>query len=431
MEFDYIRPFPPMPAIREAMAKAVQLKEKGVKLFDFSSGSVGNLLFGIPVFTEMTIDVDDQLPPPLKVITEGIRDGLIDSIRPIPRALGYSPSSGTSEQKKWVIKYMRDVHGVPLSDEDTNRVACTAGGQLAMAASLRAIRPGTNVFLMQWDYSPISGIVSNNGCRLARVNMYDDLSLDIDDLGTKVTEKSVFYLSMPNNPTGYISVKDLKAIIQVMKEKHGGVIWDAPYLFTIFELSPKDAPIKARFRKAAVESLRKDFKEIGERNYENMCILSSLSKTCLIAGLRFGFATANPRWIANIEAIIGRENLSAPTLSFITGTSMLQRFLKTPIAHEWMCNILATRITTLLEYKIPLILPKNGLYGGLYALVKTPQEGKKFVDKLLEKGIVTVPGSSFCGEPVNAVRLSLVAVPWVEEDKKWIESVEALKNALS
>jgi aspartate/methionine/tyrosine aminotransferase len=235
---------------------------------------------------------------------------------------------------------------------------------------------------------------------------------------------------MPNNPTGYTSVKDLRTIVDVMSANEGGVIWDAPYMFTILELTPRSNPVKAKYNREIVDSLGKEFRKVGERNHESVCILSSLSKTCLIAGLRFGFAAANKQWIANMEAIIGRENLSAPTLSFITGTHMLQTFLENPIVHEWMCEILANRITVLLEEEIPLLLPKNGLYGALYALVKTPTEGKEFSNILLNKGLVTVPGSSFYGEPIDAVRLSLVAVPWVEGDEKWVESVRALRRAL-
>jgi aspartate/methionine/tyrosine aminotransferase len=430
MKFEYLRPFPSMPAIREAMAKAVQLREKGVPVFDFSSGSVGNLLFELSIFEELKINLNDELPTSLKIIAEGVKNGLFNSFCPVPRALGYSPTTGTPEQKRWVIKYMKDVHGVPLTDKDIDRVACTAGGQQAMAASLRAIKPNTDVFVLQWDYSSIPGIVNNNGCKLRRVKMHDDLSLDVNDLNSKATNKSVFYLSMPNNPTGYTSVEDFEVILEVMRKKEGGVIWDAPYLFTILELTPKQAPSRARFNKEVAEVVRKKFKKVVEQNYEDMCILSSLSKTCLIAGLRFGFATANRQWIANIEAIVGEENLSAPTLSFITGTSMLRMFLENPVAHEWMCEILAKRITVLLEEGIPLLMPKNGLYGALYALVKTPVEGTKFADELLNQGIVTVPGASFYGGPVNAVRLSLVAVPWVEGDEKWVESVRTLKKAL-
>ncbi len=430
MKYEYLRSFPPKPAIREAIIKADQLREKGVPVFDFGSGNVGNLLFELSILKEIEIELNDELPTPLKIIANGIRSGILNAFCPVPHALGYSPSTGNPEQKKWVIKYMRAVHGVPLTDEDIDRVACTAGGQQAMAVSLRALRRGTNVFMSQWDYSEIPGIVERNGCKLRRVKVHNDLSLDVDDLKEKVIDKSVFYVSMPNNPSGYTSVEDLRAIVEVMRTKEGGIIWDAPYLFTIFELTPKITPTKARFNKEVVETQKEKFKGVVEKDYDNICILSSLSKTCLIAGLRFGFVTANKQWIANVEAIIGNESLSAPTFSFITGALMLRMFLEKPIVHEWMCEILANRITVLLEEEIPLLLPKNGLYGALYALVETPIDGTKFADDLLNKGMVTVPGNSFYGEPVNAIRLSLVAVPWVEEDEKWTESVRALKKAL-
>jgi aspartate/methionine/tyrosine aminotransferase len=319
---------------------------------------------------------------------------------------------------------------VPLTDEDLDKVACTAGGQQAMAASLRAIKQGTDILMPQWDYSEIPGIVERNGCKLTRVKMHNDMSLDIDDLKKKVTEKAVFYLSMPNNPTGYTSVEDLKAVLEAMMTKEGGVIWDAPYLFTIFELTPKTSPTKARFNKEVAENQRRKFKDVVHKENDNLCILSSLSKTCLLSGLRFGFVTANKQWIANIETIIGNESLSAPTPSFITGAHMLKLFIENPIAHEWMCDILANRITVLLEEGVPLLLPKNGLYGALYALVKAPVDGTKFADELVNKGMVTISGNSFHGDPVNAVRLSLVAVPWVEGDEKWIEAARALKKAV-
>jgi len=430
MKCKYLRPFPQMPAIREAMVKTVQLKEKGVPVFDFSSGNVGNLLFEQFMFKKMQIESNRELPTPIKMIVQGISKILSASFYPTPYALGYSPATGTPSQKKMVIKYMKEVHGIPLSEKDVDRVACTAGGQLAMATSLRSIRPNTSVLISRWDYSPIPAIVKNNGCKLIRVQAHDDLSLNLNDLEKKVTDNSVYYLSMPNNPTGYTSVEDLKTIIEVMKKKQGGVIWDAPYLFTILELTPKDSPTKAKYNKVVSETIRKNFKKAIGKEYKDICILSSLSKTCLIAGLRFGFVTANKQWIANIEAIIGRDNLSAPTFSFITGTYFLKIFLENPIIHEWTCKILASRISTLIEEEMPLILPKNGIYGALYALVKTPKTGRIFAKELLNKGIVVVPGDSFYGDPIKAIRLSLVAVPWVEGDKKWIESIKVLKKAL-
>ena len=429
LEKEFLSPPPPPPAIRDAMATAVERKMKGLPTFDFSSGNIGNLLLRKKLFEAFNVEINNSLPKELRQIAEGLREGLIESYYPHPKGLAYSPTGGTEPIKKLVIRYFREIHGVPLSDNDIDKVVVTAGGQQAMTAALRALKPGTKVLLLRWDYSPIPGIIRDHNLNEVRIEANEDLSVNIDDLNGKVGEGSVFYLSMPNNPTGYVSPDDLMSITEVISTNRGGLIWDAPYLFTILRLTGK----RATFDRAFLQEIIGKFKKVAEKYYENMCILSSLSKTCLIAGLRFGFATACKEWIANMEAIIGRENLSSPTPSFIAGTHILRNFLEHPASHEWVCRVLAERLTILMEevYEY-LILPKNGIFGALYALIRTGQtDGKTFADKLIDRyGIVTVPANSFYGGSVNAVRLSLVSVPWSEGDEEWISSVKALKQAL-
>ena len=429
MEKEFLSPPPPPPAIRDAMAKAVERKMKGLPTFDFSSGNVGNLLLRQKFFEVFKIEINESLPKELKQIAEGLREGLIESYYPNPRGLAYSPTGGTELIKKLVIKYFREIHGVPLSDNDVDKVVVTAGGQQAMTAALRSLKPETRVLLSRWDYSPIPGIIRDHNLKEIRVKANEDLSISIDDLKEKVNEGAIFYISMPNNPTGYVSPEDLMSIAEVMSINRGGLIWDAPYLFTIIKLNEKHAT----FDKIFLQEIIEKFRQVTEKYYDDMCILSSLSKTCLIAGLRFGFATACKEWIANMEAIIGRENLSSPTPSFIAGTHLLRKFLENPTSYEWICRVLANRLTILMEeIHDYLILPKNGIFGALYALIKTGEtDGKVFANRLIEKyGIVTVPANSFYGGPVNAVRLSLVSVPWSEGDEEWISSVKALKQAL-
>lgn len=133
-----------------------------------------------------------------------------------------------------------------------------------------------------------------------------------------------------------------------------------------------------------------------------------------------------------MNGIIGRENLSSPMSSFISGAEILKRFLENPVSHEWLCTVLANRLTVLME-EIPeyLMLPRNGMFDALYALVKTNQESTQVAERLMkEYGVVTIAGNQFYGGPVNAVRVSLVSVPWGEGDETWIQSVKALKKAL-
>jgi len=430
MKQDYLLPSPPAPAIREAMAKAVQRKEKGLDVFDFSSGNIGNLMVSQQVFSQMSVTVADSVLPDLRPVVEGLRDGLLASYYPTPQAVAYSPTGGTDSIRALVARYFRELHGIPIEDDATDRVIVTAGGQQAMTAALRSIKPGTRVLLPQWEYGPASGVIRAHGLEEVRVVMKDDLSIDMDDFRSKATHASVCYVSMPNNPTGYMSAEQLKDMVKVMADLEGAVVWDAPYLLTLVRLDGGIASFDAQVLQTTLNSLR----ELGEEFHPHLCVLSSLSKSCLIAGLRFGFAYGSKQWVENMEAIVGRENLSSPTPSFITGKEVLRRFLDQPRSYEWVCRVLANRLNILIrELGDRLLLPGNGLFGALYVLVKTGDQAcKPFADQLIEKnGIVTVPCNQFYGGEANAVRLSLVSVPWTESEEGWISSVGALKSALS
>ena len=429
MKQEFLSSTPPPPAIRDAMAKAVERKQKHLPVFDFSSGNVGNLPLNSALFSRVEIEINDNLPVELKTLAKGLKQGLTSSYYPQPRGLAYSPTGGTDPIKALVARYFREIQGVPLSDADVNNVIVTAGGQQAMTASLRSLRPGVNLLLLRWEYAPIPGILRDHNLKELRVEANEDLSINLNDLEKKAEKNSVIYMSMPNNPTGYFSPEDFGTIAEIMSTNDCGVIWDAPYLFTVLKITSNSA----RFDNAFLQQELTELKRITEKYYHNMCILSSLSKTCLIAGLRFGFATASEQWIENMSAIVARENLSSPTPSFIIGANILRRFLENPVNHKWLCRILASRLTILME-EIPdcLMLPENGMFGALYVLLRTNKKAVKFVDKLIkEYGIVTVPGNQFYGDLVNAVRLSLVSVPWSEGDEKWIQSVRTLKKALA
>ncbi len=430
MTQEYLLPSPPAPAIREAMAKAVQRKERGLDVFDFSSGNIGNLMVSQEVLSRMDVEVSASVLPDLRAVVEGLRDGLVASYYPKPKAVAYSPTGGTDSIRALVARYFRELHGIPVDDAATDRVIVTAGGQQAMTAALRSIKPGTRVLVPQWEYGPASGVIRAHGLEEVRLAMKDDLSIDMDDFRSKVTRASVCYVSMPNNPTGYMSAEQLRDMTRVMADNGGAIVWDAPYLFTLLRLDSGHASFDARMLHDTLNQLR----ELGEEYHPHMCVLSSLSKSCLIAGLRFGFAYGSTQWVDNMEAIIGRENLSSPTPSFIAGTEVLRRFLDQPRSYEWVCRVLANRLNILIEEMGEhLLLPGNGLFGALYVLVRTGNEPcKPFADALIEKaGIVTVPCNQFYGGEAHAVRLSLVSVPWSEDEEGWLTSVRALKSALA
>lgn len=424
---NYLKPPPDPPAIRDAMAKASKREEEGLPVYDFSSGNIGRLLMGYDVFSEVSVRIG-QMPESFASIAEAITEGLKEAFVGSPSGLAYSPTGGTENQKKTVIRYFNQVHEMSLDDNATERVIITAGGQQAMAASLRSISSDAKVIAPRWDYAPVTGIASDEPWKFCKLPPADGLGFDLDDLRDEAEEGSVFYTSMPNNPSGYVSAEKLRGAAEIMAERSGGIIWDAPYLFTMFRLTEGSAEFDPDFLKEEIDR----FKSIAREFEDNMCILSSISKTCLAAGLRFGFATAPREWIQNMNGIIGRENLSSPTPSFIIGNKILNAFLDQGVrAHEWVSKVLAGRVNYLLEKDIPLLLPENGKFGALYVLMNAPERGNVYADKLGEEGTISVTGEPFYGGSVDLVRLSLVSVPYGEGDKLWKENVDNLAKEVA
>jgi len=426
LNYSFLKPVPEPPAIRDAMAKVSKREENDMPVYDFSSGNIGRLLMEYEIFKDISFQAGET-PTSFESIAEALARGIKKSFAGKPKGLAYSPTGGTEAQKETAIKYFSLVHGLPLAKKQTDRVIITAGGQQAMAAALRSISSGSKVIVPRWDYAPVTGIASDESWEFSKLPPTKGLGFSLDDLREEAEEGSVFYTSMPNNPSGYVSAEKLRGAAEIMTETGGGIIWDAPYIFTMFKIEEGKASFNSDFLKKEVSQ----FNSIAEQFQDNMCILSSISKTCLAAGLRFGFATAPSDWIKNMNAIVGRENLSSPTASFVIGNEILETFLEEDVmAHEWVSEILASRVNYLLSKGLPLILPENGKFGALYVLLKSPKPGSEFADELSKSGIIAVTGEPFYGGRVEAVRLSLVSVPYQERDVTWKENVDKLAEVI-
>jgi len=420
----YLKESSEEPAIKTAMARASKRKEKGLPVSNFASGNVGQMPANYE-FMNIDIQTGDGLPKGLVNLSKAMEQGIKKAFEK-PRGLSYSTTGGLDEQKDLALRYFEQFHDINHGDRE--RVIVTPGGQRALATSLRSIQPGTKILMSQWEYAPVLPIIKENNCKLEKIGFDKRLRPDVHELKEKVEEGSVFYTSMPNNPSGYVSPKLFNEIVEIMVENEGGVIWDAPYIFTTLKLENGRAEFDDGFLREQLDK----FNSVLKKHSDYICLLSSISKTCLVAGLRFGFATGPKKWIDNMNNILGREELSSPTASFMIGQEVLSAFLKKQETYKWLDRILADRLNELIENDLPLILPDNGKFGGLYVLLKTGDiDGKKFTEKAYQEyGIVPIPGEAFYGEPINAVRLSLVSTPWGEGDTEWKENVENLKRAL-
>ena len=113
----------------------------------------------------MEVSVAGDVLPDLLPVVEGLRDGLVAAYYPTPLGVAYSPTGGTNPIRALVARYYRELHGIPIDDNAADRVIVTAGGQQAMTAALRSIKPGTRVLVPQWEYGPASGVIRRMACR--------------------------------------------------------------------------------------------------------------------------------------------------------------------------------------------------------------------------------------------------------------------------
>jgi hypothetical protein len=82
----------------------------------------------------------------LKIIANGIRNGILNSYCPVPYALGYSPTTGTSEQKKWVIKYMKETDMAVVVSQSQNEVEEMKAGMVVERTEAFFDKITTNLF---------------------------------------------------------------------------------------------------------------------------------------------------------------------------------------------------------------------------------------------------------------------------------------------
>ena len=165
MKQDFLSPSPPPPAIREAMASVTKREEANLPVIDLSSGNAGKMVLNEHLFTHFQLEVNESLPKPLRLISEALKRGLTKAFYSELAGLPYSTAGGTDAVKHLALKYFKKFHGVPLNEDDLDRVIVSAGGQQVLTASLRSIKSGTRIYIPRWEYSPVPEIIRSNGCR--------------------------------------------------------------------------------------------------------------------------------------------------------------------------------------------------------------------------------------------------------------------------
>ncbi|MFH1453159.1 MAG: pyridoxal phosphate-dependent aminotransferase [Armatimonadota bacterium] len=209
-----------------------------------------------------------NLPLPSKLIPE-LKESLSETI-----INSYTPDPGLMELREAVASKYFDNFFIKLSPED--EIIITAGANQAFMEVLAVISdPGDEIIICSPYYFDHEFAIKASGCTPVISPMRErnyGFSLDIKDIESKITPKTkAVVIVTPNNPTGaVIKFTDLMDLNKIIEKNNLYLISDETYDKFVF--SP-DVPSTAR--KLTLE--------------ENVIVISSLSKTSGLAGMRIGY----------------------------------------------------------------------------------------------------------------------------------------------
>ena len=232
-----------------------------------------------------------------------------------------------------------------------------------------------------------------SGCKISFFKTMN-LSEDLDSFLKKIPKNGCVFLCNPNNPTGVLlSRKNLLKILQNAKKKNTFVFVDECFI----ELAdPK-------------QSLIKDIK-----NFENLFVLRSLTKSFGLAGLRIGYGIGNEKVISILNKIKIPWNISYIAQKAASAALCYNKYLE-------KSKKLIDKETKFLRNSISKI-DSFSCYNTStnFILIKSKLKSKTLQKKLLRKKILIRDGSSFRGLDKNHIRIA------VKSHKENVKLVKAL-----
>ena len=326
----------------------------------------------------------------------------------IPNKHGYMPNAGYPETRRSVAAYQGQIRGVPL---EYNHIIMTCGAGGALNVMLKALlNPGEEVIVVTPCFVEYRFYVDNAGGLTKLVKTKSDFSLDLEAIGSAITEKTkILLINSPNNPTGKVydraTIEGLACLLREKSRAQGTDIYlisDEPYTEIVYDGIEVPSVLSA---------------------YENSIIATSYSKNLSLPGERIGYLAINPA-MKDVEAVVDAAILCNRILGFVNAPALMQRVIVhlqgAQVAVEdyqrkrdLLCAGLAS-----LGYKF------NKPSGAFYLFPQSPiDDDVMFVKALLEEKIIVVPGSGFCGP-------GYFRISYCVEDRTIINSLEGFGKVI-
>ena len=345
-------------------ARVEQVSISGIReVFEAAGADAINLGLGQPDF-----------PTP-----EHAREAAVDAIR-AGDADAYTSNKGTEALREAIsAKHARDND----LNVDPGDVIATAGGSEALHIALEAhVDPGEEVVFPDPGFVSYDALTHLAGGTPRPVELRDDLTLDPSTVEAAITdETAAFVVNSPANPTGAVqSPEDMREFARIADEHDVLCISDEVYEHIVFE---------GEHRSPA---------EFAES--DNVVVVNACSKTYSMTGWRLGWVTgATPR----TERML-RVHQYAQACASAPAQYAAEAALSGPQDRvDEMVDAFEERRDVLLDGFADMGIECPTPKGAFYAMPKVPAG---WVDEVIDRGVVVVPGDAFGEGGAGYARIS-------------------------
>ena len=310
---------------------------------------------------------------------EHAREAAVDAIES-GKTDAYTSNKGTRELREAIAaKHQRDND----LDIDPEHIIATAGGSEALHIAMEAhVNEGEEVIFPDPGFVSYEALTHLAGGEPRPVALREDLTLDPAAVEDAITDNTAaFVVNSPANPTGAVqSPEDMREFARIADEHDVLCISDEVYEYQIFEGEHR-SPMEFA-------------------DSDNVVLVNACSKAYSMTGWRLGWITGSNDRIERMLRVHQYAQACASAPAQFAAEAALNG-PQEPV--EEMRQAFERRRDVLLEGLASMGLECPKPEGAFYAMPKVPDG---WVDEVIERGVVVVPGEAFGDAGEGYARIS-------------------------
>ncbi len=306
-----------------------------------------------------------------------IKEAAVDAIN--KGFTGYTANLGIPELREAICEKFRRENNFKVEPDE---VIVTSGASEALHLALQSlIDSGDEVLIPDPGFVSYIALAKLAGGKPVGAPLDEKLTLKPENVNENITSKTkVLILNSPSNPTGSVmKEEDVKAIVEIARDNNIVIISDEVYEHFIYEgehVSP------AQFS-------------------DNVITVNAVSKTYAMPGWRIGYAAAKKEYIEQMLKV--HQYIQACACSISQKAALAAIEGPQDCVGEMRESFRARRdflLEGLHDIGIKCVKPQ----GAFYAFPEVEDEDAAL--KLLENGVIVVPGTAFGIHGRGHIRIS-------------------------